>query len=319
MLDIVAVGNYYAPVDDNSEPDTLKHEVKRTCNQHFRRIDRFTQLCLIGSSRCVQDMELETNTGLYIGSRFASVSNTINVQTQMIKHGQIPKPAHFINTLSNSAGYYVGKNLGLEGKNLFLSRADASTEAVLQMAQLDLNSRNTQQILVGIADEMPYPLTDHRQRLNVEASTSLAEASHWLLLRRSISEHGESDGERSLATIEEVITLGDAREAIDWLSATPEDTIRNRFMHYSSILSAEALTREQAQAQNQLDSLIAAWPSYLPSMRLEMCYSPALTAGVIAHFAENERLKETGAPTTLITLHRDEDHRFHAIRIKKSG
>ncbi|MBU3068480.1 hypothetical protein KOI40_01550 [Aestuariicella sp. G3-2] len=306
MLDIVAVGDYYAPVDDTTEAADLKQEVKQACRQRFRRIDRFTQLCLIGSSRCVEGISLAPETGLYIGSRFAAISNTINVQTQMIKHGQIPKPAHFINTLSNSAGYYVGRNLALEGKNLFISRADASTEAVLQMAQLDLQCQTADQILVGIVDEMPSPLSDHRQRLGVDSSTPLAEASHWLLLRRSTESNKKSEKTNCLSVIEEVKTLGSERDLIDWLTAIPEDIRRNGFIHYSS-----------ATASNTPDTLITAWPSYLTAMNLDMRYSPALTAGVLSHFVQNPS-PGTATPATLITVHRDEDQRFHIIRVRKT-
>lgn len=306
MLDIVSVGDYYAPVDDDTDVADLKQEVKQACRERFRRIDRFTQLCLIGSSRCIEDIELDAKTGLYIGSRFASISNTINVQTQMIKHGQIPKPAHFINTLSNSAGYYVGRNLSLEGKNLFLSRADASTEAVLQMAQLDLQCQTADQILVGIADEMPFPLSDHRQRLGIDSSTPLAEASHWFLLRRSATCNKDIEKTDRLSVIEEVRTLSDERQLIDWLATIPEDARRNGFIHFSS-----------ASDNNTQNNSIASWPSYLTEMSLDMRYSPALTAGVVSHFVQNSSLG-TATPATLITVHRDEDQRFHIIRVRKT-
>ncbi|MBV1888905.1 MAG: hypothetical protein KUG67_01510, partial [Proteobacteria bacterium] len=200
MLNVIALGDYYATISDMDGLPEVRNEVNEVCHERFRRIDRFIQLCLLGSARCVNQDMLNRNTGLYIGSRFAAICNTIQVQEQMFVKKQIPRPANFINTLSNSAGYYVARNFQLEGKNLFVSRGNASLEAALQLASLDLLSGRVEQALVGVVDEGVLPVADHCLRLGVPTDTALAEGSHWFLLSRSTTQD-------SLATITDVCTI----------------------------------------------------------------------------------------------------------------
>jgi hypothetical protein len=132
----------------------------------------------------------DASTGLYIGSRFAAMANTTAVHQKMFINSQIPKPANFINTLSNSAGFYVARNLGLESKNIFVSRGDCSMEAAMELAIQDLQAGRLQQALVGVVDEAVLPLRHHRQRLGVAEMTPLAEGSHWFLLTASFAAQG---------------------------------------------------------------------------------------------------------------------------------
>lgn len=317
MLDILATGDYYAAIDDHRADPDLRDELARACSQRLRRIDRFTQLCLIGSHRCAGDLPLPPQTGLYLGSRFASISNTISVHTQMIEHGQVPKPANFINTLSNSAGFYVGKNLQLEGKNLFVSRIDASTEAVFQIARLDLDNRQVETVLLGIVDEAPHPLADHRRRLGVAADTPLAEASHWFLVRRAGA--AESSPGEALARVTEMQTLADSDELSTWLGSQAADGDTVRWLHYSAAGNHNYRDHEEPQ----LAGLLAAFPHYSPSVRgtgtvnetdrpESMRYSPARTAGVMSAFVQ-----DSGVGPVLLTVHRDSDRRYHVMRIEK--
>ncbi len=210
MLDVIALGDYYSPINDRDGLPELRNEVNAICGERFRRIDRFIQLCLLGAARCTQMTRLDEQTGLYIGSRFAAVCNTIKVQEQMFVHGQIPKPANFINTLSNSAGYYVARNLKLQGKNIFVSRANGSLEAALELARLDLQSGSIKQALIGVVDEGVSVQAHHCQRMGIPEDTALAEGSHWFLVR------GASKDD-SRATIIDVFTLPDERSLRDWL------------------------------------------------------------------------------------------------------
>lgn len=307
MLEILATGGYCAAIDDDCPEPDLRDELARACHQRLRRIDRFTQLCLIGSHRCVGDTPLDPQTGLYLGSRFASVSNTISVHTQMIEHGHVPKPANFINTLSNSAGFYVGKNLHLDGKNLFVSRVDASTEAVLQIARLDLASAQVQTVLLGIVDEVPQPLAHHRLRLGVAPGTPLSEASHWFLLRAA-NESSAGDDTPVLGRISGIATLGNSAAAEDWLRT---HTAAGPWMvHYSAAGNGSYLELEA----DGMSELLAGLPRYLPLMDdgTAMRFSPARTAGVLSAFVQDD----STAPT-LLSLHRDSDGRYHVLRIDR--
>jgi hypothetical protein len=297
MLDILALGDYYAEITDDSDApglQDLRDQVREHCRERFRRIDRFSQLCLLGSSLCAKQAEaknltLDEHTGLYIGSRFAALANTVDVHAKMMTRGQIPKPAHFINTLSNSAGYYVARNLGLTGKNLFISRADASLEATLQMLQLDLLSGQTQQALAGIVDEGVLPLSEHRQRLDVAANTPLAEGSHWFLLRASNTENTQE----ALATITHIECFYDIASVQAWIQQQHSDSRTYIFSN--------------AQQQLQLQPLLK--KNTLPFFETEQHYYPTQTAGTLLRFANTAKAGES-----LITVYGDADDRFYLTR-----
>jgi len=287
MLDVISLGDYYAPINDREGLPELRAEVNTICGERFRRIDRFIQLCLLGAARCAESVCLDGKTGLYIGSRFAAVCNTIKVQEQMFVHGQIPKPANFINTLSNSAGYYVARNLNLQGKNIFVSRANASLEAVLELARLDLQNGTIEQALIGVVDEGAPVQADHCQRMGIPEDTALAEGSHWFLLRR----HGEAmaeEKENALATITEVDVLPDEYSLRRWLDKALVQQ-SNTFI-YSDPLKPAAFNRAELG---------------LPFYEPDLDYYPSRTGGVLMRFIQEKK------QAALITLCGDESGRTH--------
>ncbi len=287
MLDVISLGDYYAPINDQEGLPELRAQVNTICGERFRRIDRFIQLCLLGAARCAAATCLDGKTGLYIGSRFAAICNTIKVQEQMFVHGQIPKPANFINTLSNSAGYYVARNLNLQGKNIFVSRANASLEAVLELARLDLQNGTIEQALIGVVDEGAPVQAHHCQRMGIAEDTALGEGSHWFLLRQ----HSKTDGvenENVLATITEVQVLPDESSLRLWLDGKVAQHA-NTFI-YSDPLKPAAFN-------------ITEWglPCYEPALD----YYPSRTGGALIRFIEEKQ------QAALITLCTDEAGRTH--------
>ena len=286
MLDIISLGDYYAPINETDGLPNLRPDVNTICREKFRRIDRFIQLCLLGSARCMQAIESishNSRTGLYIGSRFAAMSNTIEVQEQMFLHGQAPKPVNFINTLSNSAGYYVARNLQLKGKNLFVSRQNASLEAALSLAQLDLQSGQIEQALVGVVDEGVLPLADHCQRMGIPANTAIGEGSHWFLLR-------PTSKTQALATITDIDTFHDQSDLQTWLS--DKATLRNHFIYCDRNVKTSKLINDLPME------------NYKPALQ----YYPSRTGGVLLRFIQTHKKQ------ALITICADEAGRFHVTR-----
>lgn len=301
MLDILALGDYYCeitPEIENTGLHDLRDRIQRYCRERFRRIDRFSQLCLLGSSLCAEHalshgLTMGTSTGLYIGSRFAALANTVDVHRRMMTRGQIPKPAHFINTLSNSAGYYVARNLALTGKNSFVSRADASLEAALQMVQLDLLSGHIQQALVGIVDEAVLPLSEHRQRLEVDPDCSLAEGSHWFLIRAASA----TADINALATITDVKCFYEQADAQEWIQQQ---------------LSASKHT--WITGTTRQDEFLQTIVSNDDILRFDSArvYYPAQTAGALVQF-----IKKAKSGDSLISLYGDADNRFYLTRTER--
>jgi len=283
MFEVLASGEYYAEITGGGAGDLedLKPLLAGVCRQRFRRIDRFTQLALLGSARCIRDRELLAATGLYISSGFGSIANTVKVQRQIMVDSGVPKPADFINTLSNSAGFYVARNLGLQSRNQFVGRDVAPLEAALQIATLDLEVGNVEQALVGVIDEIATPVEEHARRLGVVATAPLAEGSHWFLLRSAA-------GDASTTVLTDVRMLEGVDELTAWLSeidAGPDTLLW--FVDASGAPAPDAC---------------AAFARYCP----ELGTYPAMTAGAVYRFLND-------ANGHLVTVAAD-DGRFHATR-----
>lgn len=292
MLDIVAAADYYHAVASLPLLPDLREAVNALCRERPRRIDRYTQLALLGAMRCVANTKLPPSTGLYMGSRFASLSNTIAMHQQMIEQGESPKPAHFINSLSNSAGYYVARNLNLQQRNMFVSRADASLMATLQIAALDIVSANITHALVGIVEEAVLPAPQHCLRLGVDPKTELGEGSHWLVVTKSSAANDQS---MVLGQIDELLTLPDALALTEWLAGMKE-------LAGNCQLYAPLPTREKFQ--RELNAIAPFAP--------ELAYYPAVTACALQRFL----FAKDNCAGTLLCVIADEQQRFHVLRLR---
>ncbi|WP_328188667.1 beta-ketoacyl synthase N-terminal-like domain-containing protein [Marinobacter sp. OP 3.4] len=288
-LTIQALGDFYRTIDPDRGPDPLRETLAAVSRERFRRIDRYTQLALIGSGRCVGDTGLASDTGLYIGSRFASLSNTITVHQQMVAGGSVPKPANFINTLSNSAGYYVARNLGLDGRNLFVSRQDASLIAALQLAVADLAGGSIRQALVGVVDESSMPLEEHRRRLDVAPGTPLGEGSHWFRVSPHNRRASAEDSEPGLATLSHLATLANEEALSDWMEEA----------------SADGAGIWWPEQDTDLPAPVAHLPRYQAGLA---CY-PAAMGGAIVRYLEG------GQQHPLLLLAPDGANRYHGVRL----
>lgn len=184
MIRVTAVSHYLQPVHEGEALPPLDAALREVCREKFRRIDRFIELALLGSGRCAKGCALAPDCGLYLGSGLGPMVNNIACQEQITRDRELPMPFDFINTLGNSAGYYVAKNLGLSGQNLFISRRGASFEAVLAAALVDIETGALHQALVGVVEEATTPFAEHRRRQGLAPDSAVAEGSHWLLLEK---------------------------------------------------------------------------------------------------------------------------------------
>ncbi|MGH8373504.1 MAG: beta-ketoacyl synthase N-terminal-like domain-containing protein [Gammaproteobacteria bacterium] len=235
MIGIVAASHYLQPVDTDAGLPSLEAELKELCREPFRRIDRFIQLALLGSGRCVAGQDLQPDCGLYLGSGLGPIGNNVVTQQQLIRDREIPKPFNFINTLGSSAGFYVARNLDLHGQNLFVSRRGASLEAVLNLAIADLSLGIVSQALVGVVEEVVPPLAVHRQRQQLSATQALVEGSHWLLLqsdrpaRRRIQLHRFDGFDQLEEWLASAWNSGDCLCCATGMERSKADTLKQRF------------------------------------------------------------------------------------------
>lgn len=209
-MKILAHGHYSETVE-NGLP-ALKELVKETMGESVRRVGRFIQLALIGAGRCLQQHSAPAATSVYLTSGRGDLEITLDVLEQMVEHGLPPKPLSFINTVSNSACFYLAKHFGLHGRSNFVTRRCAPLESVLQLAALDIGTGATQTALVGSVDICTAPLTDHRRRLAVPEHTAVGEGSHWFLLAN------EGYPATALATVNNLLLLPDRAALQQWLT-----------------------------------------------------------------------------------------------------
>lgn len=168
--------------DSTSLPD-LKPEIQRHHGKRIRRIDRYIQLCLAGGLNCVAGRTLPVDTGVYLATRAGAITTSAATMSRIECEGELPKPLHFVNTLGNSAGFYLTQLLAIEGATLLVSDEHLSFEAALSHACLDLQAGVVNTVLVGGFDEVPLPPSGQLERLDAPPDTpALYEGSHWLLL-----------------------------------------------------------------------------------------------------------------------------------------
>jgi hypothetical protein len=184
MIAIQGVSHYFHAVRPGESLPSLEARVRPVRREHFRRIDRFIELALLGSGECVAGTSLAPDCGLYISSGIGPIGSNIIVQDAVALDAKLPMPFNFVNTLGSSAGYYVGKNLQLTGESVFVSRRGGSFGAALACAAADLTSGVVSQMLIGAIEECPLPVQRFRELVELPDSAVAAEGSHWLLLAR---------------------------------------------------------------------------------------------------------------------------------------
>ena len=177
---IVAAGEYCKTIDDADQLQVLKPLVREATGRSVRRISRFIELALIGAGRA--GAQRSDNTAVYFSSGRADIEITAKVLDGLYRRNEAPMPLTFINTVSNAATFYVAQCLGLQGASSFITSRYFSLEMGLKSACFDLSRGRIESALVGAVDIVALPLSAHRQRLGIAATTPVAEASHWLQL-----------------------------------------------------------------------------------------------------------------------------------------
>lgn len=189
MITIQRASHYFHRVGPGETLPSLEDRLRGVRREHFRRVDRFIELALVGSGECAGRAPLAPDCGLYIASGLGPIGTNVIVQDAVSRDAKLPMPFNFVNTLGSSAGYYVGKNLGLDGQSIFVSRRGGSFAAVLACAAADFAAGFVSQMLVGAVEECLIPADRHHELVGLPPGAVTAEGSHWLLL-----EYGDDDG-----------------------------------------------------------------------------------------------------------------------------
>lgn len=184
-LYIYSSSYFLSPVD--VQLPNLKTAVADALGKSMRRIDRLTQLALIGCFQCKGARSISENTGLYLSSINGSLNNMTKLLAEMYDDGDAPRPLSFINTVSNSACYYLARELNVLAYNQFVNCNEFSFEATIKLAQLDLQLGKVDAALMGVISEVGPSFEIHRQRIDLDEKYGLCEGSHWLYLGAEIT------------------------------------------------------------------------------------------------------------------------------------
>jgi len=144
-----AVAHITAP----AEVRDLKEELGRHTDIHFRRVSKFVLLALIGACSCAARRTPDKDTAIYVTTENGNLADTESVLSQIYRQHSLPMPFNFINTMTNTAAFYVAQGLGLCGRNMSVSSQNLSFERGMELLKADMETGTVRHALIGLVDE----------------------------------------------------------------------------------------------------------------------------------------------------------------------
>lgn len=131
----------------NCKEDVTSREIKKLLGNATRRTDKLTLLSLLA----VKPLKhlLNSSCGLYIASVNPDEKNMQDLLEAVCIHNTPPKPFQFVNSVSNAVGFYLAKELGLEGPNLFIGSNEEVWKNLIMLANLDIGNSVKQALLIN--------------------------------------------------------------------------------------------------------------------------------------------------------------------------
>jgi hypothetical protein len=199
------------PVKDGHE---LKDTLKRYTEVHFRRVNKFVILSLIGAHQCIYGRELDRRTSIYLTTERGNLGDTENVLHQIYRKQSLPMPYNFINTMSNTASFYVSQGLNVEGRNISVSSQNLSFERGLELLAVDLALGLVENALIGGVDEVNLSELHFEKKYGLPyGSVRQLEGSCWLYIR--------SAKKGAIGELTAIKSFGSREEAMAWLVSRP--------------------------------------------------------------------------------------------------
>jgi hypothetical protein len=194
--------------------DHLKEDLKKYTDYFFRRVNRFILLSLTGVHRCVHLCNIGNSTAIYLATENGNLGDTENVLHQLYKENSFPKPFNFINTMSNTAAFYVAQSLKTLGRNITVSSKNASFERGLELARIDFMQNHITEALVGGVDEAVFSREHFIGKYEEQYhEVRLVDGSSWLYLT--------SRKEGALGEITDIKTFHTCDDAVLWAKSLP--------------------------------------------------------------------------------------------------
>jgi len=209
------IHNASAYVTETADVKTLKEELKRHTDTYFRRISKFVLLALIGACSCAARRPLEQDTAIYLTTENGNLADTESVLSQIYRRHSLPLPFNFINTMANTASFYIAQGLGLCGRNISVSSQNLSFERGLELLKTDMDLRFVRHALIGLVDEATASASHFAASSGVDsARVNQIDRSCWLYAST------ESDG--AIGEVTAIQSFKAQDETILWLEKNPE-------------------------------------------------------------------------------------------------
>ena len=209
------IHNASAYVTETADVKTLKEELKRHTDTYFRRISKFVLLALIGACSCAARRPLERETAIYLTTENGNLADTESVLSQIYRRHSLPLPFNFINTMANTASFYIAQGLGLCGRNISVSSQNLSFERGLELLKTDMDLGFVRHALIGLVDEATASASHFEASSGVDsARINQINRSCWL----SVST--ERNG--AIGKVTAIRSFKSQDTAIRWLGKNPD-------------------------------------------------------------------------------------------------
>ncbi len=136
----------------NADANLLKEELRKYARENFRRVNRFILLALLGARKCVHERSFAADTAVYLTTEHGNLGETAVVLDEIYAAHSLPKPFSFINTMSNTATFYLAQNLGTRGRNITVSSQRLSFERGIDLLTADFAAGAERSALIGGVD-----------------------------------------------------------------------------------------------------------------------------------------------------------------------
>jgi hypothetical protein len=222
-----AVAHITAPADVK----ILKEELKRHTETHFRRISKFVLLALIGAYSCAARHRPDGAAAIYLTTENGNLADTESVLSQIYRSHSLPMPFNFINTMANTAAFYVAQGLGLCGRNITVSSQNLSFERGMELLKADMDLRFVRHALIGLVDEATAAASHFAASSGVPNSrVNQIDRSCWLYVT--------SEREGALGEVAAIRSFKTQNDAVQWLENNPDALSQNAVISFGSAMGA---------------------------------------------------------------------------------
>lgn len=206
----------------SADVKSLKEELKNHIDTYFRRVSKFVLLALIGACSCAGRRPLEQDTAVYLTTENGNLADTESVLSQIYRRHSLPMPFNFINTMANTASFYIAQGLGLCSRNISVSSQNLSFERGLEILKTDMELRFVRHALIGAVDEA----TASASQFEVSSGISNAQINQ---LDRSCWLYVTSERRGAIGEVNAIRSFKTQDDAVRWLDKSPdmfsEDTV----------------------------------------------------------------------------------------------